>query len=262
MKENKPKYVLWEKRGNVAILTLNRPEVLNAISPDLRVELTNLLRQAEADEGVDVVIITGKGRAFSAGGDIKVMAELENADRLAKLGMAVRYVTETGQPFTRQMMTMSKPIIAMVNGLAHGGGFDIVLLCDIVIASEKANFRVPEGLIGMADTHCAELIAERCGSARAKYIALTCDTIDAKEAERIGLISKVVPEDKLEEVVMETARKVTSVGPVARRLLKAAINRRLPERDIGPVMESHAAEDKDEGVRAFAEKRPPKWVRS
>ncbi|MFC2021604.1 enoyl-CoA hydratase/isomerase family protein [Chloroflexota bacterium] len=262
MGENKPKYVLYEKRGNIAVLTLNRPEVLNAISPDVYIELLDLLRQVDADEGVDIVVLTGKGRAFSAGGDINVMAELKDADRLTRLGLAVKYFTETGEPTFKQLIRMSKPVIAMVNGLAYGAGFDLVLCSDIAIASEKATFRLAEGRIGSAATNVAQLIAERAGSARAKELALTCDTIDAKEAERIGLINKVVSDDKLEEVVMETARKVTTVGPVARRLLKAAVNRRLPERDIGPLMESHAAEDVIEGVKAFAEKRAPKWVKS
>lgn len=236
-------------------LTLNRPEKLNALSKELLAELVDLLREAAADDSVGCVILTGSGRAFSAGADISDMLErgvasYADSDRLARW---------------RGIENFPKPIIAAVNGFALGGGLELALACDIILASETAKFAAPEIKIGsFPGDGGTQRLPRLVGRSFAMQMVLTGDMVDAGLAERKGLVSEVLPADRLQERAVELAtniaRKSVAITPYAKRAVKAADEHPLEtglevERQL--TIEAFATEDRMEGLRAFAEKREP-----
>jgi len=254
------KTLIYEKKEYIGLLTINRPEKMNAISQELTAELSQLLDEIENDEKLRVLVITGSGdKAFVAGADIN---ELVNRD--ARLGLRVS--RERQQIFSR-IENLHVPVIAAVNGYALGGGLELALACSIRICSETAQFGAPEVKLGIIPGDGGtQRLPRLVGQGRAMEMIITGDFIDAREAHRIGLVNKVLPPDKLKGEAMELAKKIASRPPLAVRYAKEAVNR-SQEGDTasGFALESYlhalscTTEDKKEGVSAFLEKRKGKF---
>jgi len=248
------KHIIYEKKEGVAWVTLNRPEVLNALSRATWHELAQAMDLAEKDDEVRVVVITGAGRAFCAGDDINDLATIKDAFD------AKAYFKEITRA-ARKVEEFTKPIIAAVNGLAYGGGCEITMVCDIAIASENARFAQPEARIGAWPPLAAVRLPSIIGKQKALEIMLTGEPIDAKEAERIGLINKVVPPEQLKDAVMEMAKKIMRIAPLSAELIKTTVNKKIE--DVDSIIDATAmlfsSEDLREGAIAFLEKRQPVW---
>lgn len=248
------KHIIYEKKDGVAWLTLNRPEVLNALNRAMWRELAQAIDLADKDDQVRVVIITGAGRAFCVGDDINDLATIKDAFD------AKAYFREiTGA--VRKVEEFKKPIIAAVNGLAYGGGCEITMVCDVAIASENTRFAQPEGKIGAWPPFAAVRLPSIIGKAKAMEIMLTGEPVDAKEAERIGLINRVVPPEKLRDAAMEMAEKIMRIAPLSAELIKTTVNKKIE--DVESVIDATAmlfsSEDLREGAIAFLEKKQPVW---
>ncbi len=248
------KHIIYEKKDGVAWLTLNRPEVLNALNRAMWRELAQAIDLADKDDQVRVVIITGAGRAFCVGDDINDLATIKDAFD------AKAYFREiTGA--VRKVEEFKKPLIAAVNGLAYGGGCEITMVCDVAIASENTRFAQPEGKIGAWPPFAAVRLPSIIGKAKAMEIMLTGEPVDAKEAERIGLINKVVPPEKLRDAAMEMAEKIMRIAPLSAELIKTTVNKKIE--DVESVIDATAmlfsSEDLREGAIAFLEKKQPVW---
>lgn len=252
--------IIYEKKENVAWITLNRPEVLNAQNDTLRSELIFALEQARDDNEVYLVVLTGAGdRAFSAGADISEFAFWTPIDVIRK-----RKGTKTPYELIRQI---PKPFIAMVNGLALGGGCELTMACDIIIAAENARFGQPEITVGVIPGGGGTQILPRLvGEKKAKELIFTGDFISAEEALRLGLVNKVVPKEKLGEAVEELISKLKSKSPAILRFAKLAVNKSLETAlSVGIADEGDlfamcfGTEDQKEGAQAFLEKRKPQY---
>ena len=250
------KTLIYEKKENIGVLTINRPEKLNALSNELMEELEMFLEDLENDRELRVLVITGAGeKAFVAGADIQ---ELVDRDALAG-----KRVSRTRQRIFSRIENLPIPVIAAVNGFALGGGLELALACSIRICSERAKFGAPEVKLGIIPGDGGtQRLPRLVGLGRAMAMILTGDFIDALEAYRIGLVNQVVPHDGLMEQAMALAKKIASRPPLAVRFAKEAVNR-SQGRDAasGYALESSlhaltcATEDKKEGVKAFLEKR-------
>jgi len=254
------KTLIYEKKENIGLLTINRPEKLNAISNELISELKNLLDKIENDEELRVLMVTGAGdKAFVAGADIK-----ELVDRDANQG---RKVSQERQEIFSRIENLTVPVIAAVNGYALGGGLELALACSIRICSEKAQFGAPEVKLGIIPGDGGtQRLPRLVGLGRAMELILTGDFIDAQEAYRIGLVNKVFPQEELMDKATELAKKIASRPPLAVRFAKEAVNRSQEgEAASGFALESYlhalscTTEDKKEGVSAFLEKRKGKF---
>lgn len=253
------KNLIVDIEENVGIVKINRPDVLNAIDKETILELEKAMHELNDNPAVKVIIITGEGKAFAAGADIRAMIEFDSieAREFSKLGRRVLSYIEN----------MEKPVIAAVNGYALGGGCEIAMACDIRIASDKAVFGQPElklGIIpGWAGT---QRMARLLGISKAKELIFTGENIDAKEAEKIGLVNKTVSYDELMNEAKKMAKKMLQVGPTALKLVKTVINRGVDsdfttassyESEVFGVCFS--TPEAKEGLKAFVEKRKPSW---
>lgn len=251
--------LLFEKRGNIGILSINRPKALNALNTAVLEDLDSAIDKIMEDSSIYTLILTGEGRSFVAGADIGEMKDMDIHE--------ARRFAEKGTRVFRKIEIMEKPVIGAINGFALGGGCELAMCCDIRIASEKAKFGQPEvglGIIpGFAGT---QRLSRIVGIGKAKELIYTSDMIDGKEAYRIGLANKVVSHDKLMEETLDMAEKIVSKGQLAIRFAKTAINRGF-ETDIetGTSFENNlfglcfATEDQKEGMTAFLEKREPDY---
>jgi enoyl-CoA hydratase len=246
----------YEKKEHIGVLTINRPDKLNAISNELTEELKQFLDEIEQDKNLRVLVVTGAGdKAFVAGADIK-----ELVDRDAFIG---REVSRTRQHLFSRIENLPVPVIAAVNGYALGGGLELALACSIRICSENAQFGAPEVKLGIIPGDGGtQRLPRLVGLGPAMEMILTGDFIDAQEAYRIGLVNKVVPLEKLMDSAMELAKKIAKRPPLAVRYAKEAANRSLEGDSVsGYALESYlhaltcTTEDKKEGVSAFLEKR-------
>jgi len=251
-------YTRYEKEDRITWITLNRPDVLNALNSGLWREIYQCLDTAEKDEDVRVVVITGAGRAFSAGDDIKEVATLKTPSEIRN------FFTNYAAPTITKILQLSKPIIACVNGLAYGGGCELAMLCDLVIASEKALFAVPEALVGAYPPIASAIGVYFIGKLNLSLLALTGESITAEEAQRIGLVNKVVPDRKLRKVAKELAEKIMLSAPTSIKAIKKTLNRKFQPEELEQAVETLIAlfetGEGREGHHAFIEKRPPKWV--
>lgn len=248
--------IILEKEENIAVITFNRPEAMNALNNRTRAEFAQAIREVEADEAVKVLILTGSGKSFVAGSDIKEFNATTpyTAHNIVRLGSMVE--------------KLMKPVIAAVNGFCLGGGCEIAMACDIIIASEKAKFGQPEINLGIIPGGGGtQRLPRLIGSCRAKELIFTGDIIRADEADRLGLVNKVVPMDELMTVAREIAAKIASKSPAALKLAKQAINKGMQtslQDGLDYEYEMYALalslEDKAEGVSAFLEKRSPQFV--
>ena len=255
-------YILYEKGEGLATITINRPEVRNALTQALMEELGDAISQAETDNDVRVLILTGAGdRAFVAGADI---GEVGARDTLSELGVNSRVRRDV---YTR-LEHLFKPSIAAVNGYALGGGCELALACTLRIASDSARFGQPEinlGIIpGLGGT---QRLTRLVGKGKAMELILTGDLIDAPEALRIGLVNKVVPGAQLMEEARALGKKLASKPPLALRAAKDAVDYGA-DMSLATALEFEnrlfailsGSEDKAEGVSAFQEKRKPEWL--
>ena len=251
--------IILERKGAIGIIRLNRPEKLNAMNAKLKDEVAQVLGELEKDDSVRVALITGVGdKSFVAGADINEFAGKKPIDQWNAYGHTSLYNVVDRFP---------KPLIAMVNGYCLGGGCELAMACDIRVASENAQFGQPEINIGIIPGGGgSQRLPRLVGLGKALELILTGDRIPAAEALRIGLVDAVVPHADLEKRTLELAGKIASKSPVAVRLAKAAVKAsvNLPldqglrhEQSLFSVVFS--TEDKEEGVRAFQEKRPPQW---
>jgi enoyl-CoA hydratase len=248
--------LIYEKKDNIGVLTINRPEKLNALSNELMGELAQFLDDIENDEELRILVITGAGeKAFVAGADIQ-----ELVDRDALLG---RKVSRTRQEIFSRIENLPIPVIAAVNGYALGGGLELALACSIRICSDRAQFGAPEVKLGIIPGDGGtQRLPRLVGLGRAMEIVLTGDFIDAQEAYRIGLVNQVISHDELMEKAMGLAQKIAKRPPLAVRYAKEAVNRSQEgDTTSGYALESYlhaltcTTEDKKEGVKAFLEKR-------
>ena len=249
-----------EVDGRVATVTLDRPAALNALTVPVKVGLREALESIAADRSVRAVILTGAGRAFCAGQDL---AEREAPDA-ALLDVEVR---ERYNPIIRALRSMSQPVIAAVNGVAAGAGASLAFACDLRIAAEEARFVLAFGRIGLVpDSGATWFLPRLVGPAKAAELALVGDTVDAAEALRIGLVSKVVPGDQLMAEARALADRIAAGAPLAMWLTKGALERSLTigldealdaEAELQGI--AGASADHAEGLAAFREKRPPRF---
>jgi 2-(1,2-epoxy-1,2-dihydrophenyl)acetyl-CoA isomerase len=261
-----PEYasLLYERRGGVAILTFNRPERMNAIGGTLKQDIVAAMTHAEQDDDVRVIVLTGAGAAFCAGGDVKEMAESRSSG-------AGRSLQEKIRPARDAMLLAihdaGKPVIAAINGAAAGAGMNMALAADIRIASTTARFAqafVKRGL--PPDTGATYLLPRIVGMAKACELAFTGDTIEADEALRLGVVSRVVPADQLMPTALDLADRIAAGPPIAIRLAKQSLYRGQ-HGDLRDALGREAAafnvcfetEDAAEGVNAFFEKRTPQF---
>lgn len=241
--------------GSVVTLTMNRPKALNALNVAIAAELTSALVKFDADSSVNAFVITGEGRAFVAGADIKMMAPLQFAD-WHKNDLFIEF---------EKMRHVKKPIIAAVNGFALGGGCELAMLCDMIIASDKAVFGQPEIKLGtIPGLGGTQRLTGLIGKAKAMEWVLTGRQYTAEEAERAGLVARVVKHDDLLKVAHETAALIASYSPIITSLAKDCVNKSL-EMSLNDALSyekrsfhsTFATEDQKEGMKAFIEKRSP-----
>jgi 2-(1,2-epoxy-1,2-dihydrophenyl)acetyl-CoA isomerase len=252
--------MILEVKGQIAILTLNRPEQHNAITGNMYFyELPRAFEEIRRNDEIRVLILTGAGRAFCSGGDMSALNDLDIPDHPRYLHLA-----PTGF-FIKDLYAMEKPIISAVNGAAAGAGLSLAVACDFRIASRQARFGatfIQRGM--MPDCGLTYTLPQTIGISRALRLILLGEIIDAAEAERIGLVDKVVPPDDLLPVSMELAAKLTKLPPMALGLIKRAIYRPLiSELSTQLDFEGYGqnllfkTEDFQEGIKSFLEKREP-----
>jgi enoyl-CoA hydratase/carnithine racemase len=249
--------VEFETRNNVAILTLNRPDARNAISPEVSQTMAQHLDEIEADPALRIVVITGRGEVFSAGADLKVVAQGRANDIARGKGGFAGIVSRD----------FPKPIIGAVNGPALAGGFEIVLSCDLVVAADTARFGIPEVKRGlMAAAGGLIRLPKRVPLAIALELAMTGDPIDAARALQLGLVNRVVPAPCVLDEALALAERIGENSPIAvrnsRRLVREAGELSEAEgwkRTLELMMPVFESGDAVEGATAFAEKRPPVW---
>ena len=252
-----PELIKVEKKGRVGLITLDRPKQLNALSPQLMQELGDALRAFDADEGVGAIVITGNEKAFAAGADIGAMKDLSYMQ-----AYLADYISRW-----EHFRAVRKPVIAAVAGYALGGGNELAMQCDIIIAADNAKFGQPEINLGIMPGYGGTQRLPRFTSkAKAMDLCLTARTMDAQEAERAGLVSRVVPLDKLQEEALGVAEKIAAYSLPVVMMIKESINRAyettlaegvLYERRV--FQSQFALEDQKEGMAAFLEKRKPKF---
>src|SRR5437867_11090547 len=255
--------IIFTTDGPVATIKLNRPDKLNAFGGPMREEILDALAKLALDHEVRVLLVTGEGRGFSAGGDIDHLKQLR--DR--KDEEAFRRVLANGQKITRTLRSLPKPVIAAVNGPCAGAGFSFALGCDIRIASDLATFGASFALVGLhPDWGGSWFLPKLVGSARACELVFTGTMISALEAEKIGLVNRVVPHDQLIPSVMDLAGKIAKNPPGVLRLAKESIYRSVSSdletafaRESQVQLECFYSEDFLEGVTAFVEKRKPQF---
>jgi enoyl-CoA hydratase len=252
--------VMLDVSESIAIITINRPKALNALNTDVLKALLDALRESDRREDVGVVIITGAGdKSFVAGADIAAMKDMGSREAMEFSGL--------GQWVFRSIELLSKPVIAAVNGYALGGGTELAVACDIILASEKARFGTPEVNLGVFPGFGGtQRLTRLVGKARAKEIVFSGEMFDAPRALAIGLINRICPPEELMEEAMNLARTIMTKGPVAVSLAKKSIEAGINlDIDKGLLIEQALfaqcfdTEDQKEGMAAFLEKRDPKF---
>ena len=251
-------FVKFEKQGNVAVLTIDRPEALNALNSQVLCDLDAAISQVEADDEVRVVVLTGAGRSFVAGADIGEMVNFSAID-------GKKFGVHGGSIFLR-LENLSKPVIAAINGFALGGGCELAMACDIRIASEKAKFGQPEVGLGITPGFGGtQRLARIVGVSNAMELILTAKNINAQQAKEIGLVSQVYAPEELMDKALELANAICANAPIAVSESKRCIRMGM-QTDIatGSAFEAEAfgvtcgTQDKNEGMGAFLEKRAEK----
>jgi enoyl-CoA hydratase len=250
-----------DRRGHILTLTLNRPETRNAVDGRMHNELATIFYDVQLDEQADVIVITGAGSAFSAGGDINWLASLRQA------GSAGQLAAVDVKKIVFGLLDLEKPIIARIHGPCLGLGTTIALLCDVIYAAESASIGDPHVRVGLAAGDGGAVIwPQLVGYARAKEYLLTGDLLSAREAERIGLINHVVPEEELDRHVYDLAERLANGATKAIRWTKTVVNiglkqlaHSMMDASISYEMLTMATNDHHEAIEAFQEKRKPNF---
>ena len=245
----------------VAVVTLNRPKVLNALSHDMVVELADAVDGFEADDAIGVILLTGNNTAFAAGADIAEMVEKTSVDM---------YMSDHFAHHWERISKCRKPIIAAVAGYALGGGCELAMMCDVIVCADNARFGQPEVKLGvLPGVGGTQRLTRAVGKAKAMDMCLSGRTMDAEEAERAGLVSRVFAADVLEVEAMKLAAEIAGMSRPALYMIKEAINRAYEttlteglhfERRLFHA--AFAMDDQGEGMRAFLEKRAARWTHS
>lgn len=248
-------FLILEKGEGIGVLYLNRPEALNALNAALLKELAQAVDDIAADEEIQVLIITGAGgKAFAAGADIKYMQPLSAVDG--------RVLGALGQSAFRKVAELEKPVIAVINGFALGGGCELAMSCDIRLASDKAKFGQPEVGLGITPGFGGtQLLPRIIGEGRAKELIFTGEVIGAEEAYRLGLVNRIYPADTLMDEARKLAARIAANAPLAVNYSKVAINRGMQaDIDTGMAIEADlfglcfSTEDQKNGMEAFLQK--------
>ena len=254
------------QHGLVQVLTLNRPEAANSLNPELVRELGKAFHEIASDDATQVVILTGAGeKIFCAGMDLRAFSESKDETAASGEGSSGQDSEENAPAYDMKNLS-PKPVIAAVNGAAVGGGFELALSCDLVVAAETARFGLPEVKRGLLAAGGGTLLGTRLPLSLALEVALTGDLISAAQASQWGLVNRVVPAADLLETSLELASKIAANGPVAIRTTKEIVRRAVlddPKRGYGTPEELAAvfgSEDAKEGAKAFLEKRAPQWT--
>jgi enoyl-CoA hydratase len=255
------RHLLFEKKPNgVVLVTINRPELMNATNARLHWELTQVWLTIDADPEARVALITGAGKAFSAGGDLDLVEEMAGNAEVASRTM------REASDLVYNIINLDKPIVSAINGVAVGAGLVVALMADVSIMSDSARITDGHTRLGVvAGDHAAIIWPLLCGMAKARYYLLTSDFLDGKEAERIGLVSLCVPRDEVLNKAWEVADKLAAGSQNAVRWTKRSLNNWL--RQAGPIFDQSLAlemlsfmgPDVIEGARAIREKRPPRF---
>jgi 2-(1,2-epoxy-1,2-dihydrophenyl)acetyl-CoA isomerase len=252
--------LLIETENNIATVTLNRPDFYNAINDEISYELQDVFKKLKRDDNIRVIILTGEGKAFCSGQDLKTISKSKNrnlADSLHK-----RY-----NPIIRAMRTLPKPIICKLNGVAAGAGCSFALACDIIIASEKASLVEVFIKVGLVpDSGSSYFLPRLVGSLKAFELATLGNKVTAEEALKLGMVNRVVPHDELDNAVMELADHYASAPTKAIGLIKKMLDKSTHS-DLDTMLKYEAycqeiagnSEDYQEGVQAFNEKRKPEF---
>lgn len=222
--------IIYDKQDGVAIIRLNRPQVLNAMNKRLWLDMQTALEDARADRQIKVVVITGEGRAFSTGADLKESKTRSIED--------YRDYLVSLQEVSRTIIRFEKPTIAAVNGFAIGSGYELALACDIRIAAEEAKIGSPEAKVTSSVTGGAfRLVQDLIGPGKARELLFTGEYIDGVEAQRIGLVNRAVPAEKLMETVMEMAAKIAANSSFSLKMIKKGLNMALGEVSLEALMD-------------------------
>jgi enoyl-CoA hydratase len=247
--------VLLEREGQIGTIRLNRPQALNALSSELMTELLDALKMLESEQAISCIIITGSEKVFSAGADIKELAEQNSVEALRAANL---------ERFDA-IQKISKPIIAAISGFCFGGGLELAMICDIIVASESAKLGQPEINIGvMPGAGGTQRLSRIIGKYRAMDMILTGRQISSKEAHELGLVSRVVPDESLLSEAKKIANEIASKSPLAIKIAKECVLKSY-ETSLSEGLQFErrnfylllSSEDKKEGMRAFLEKRKP-----
>lgn len=249
---------LYEEKDFIAWITLNRPEVLNALNRKLWREFFENLDRAEKSGKVRAVVITGAGRAFCAGDDIKEVFNLKTPDEVQA------FFWNFASPTIIKIVSLPKPVIAAVNGPAYGGGCEIAMLCDLVVASKNATFAVPETLVGAIPPVASVIGAFVVGRLNANWMMLTGEPMTAEEAKRIGLVNEVVPPEQLLSAAEKMAKATMRAAPSSIKVIKKLVSLNFDQEKLKKAVEELISivqtEEGKEGHKAFIEKKLPKWA--
>lgn len=247
--------IIYEKEGDIAIIKLNRPQVLNAMNKQLWLDFRNAMHDVREDPNIKALIITGEGRAFSTGADLK--------DSKGRTLTAYRDYLVHLQEISRELIRFPKPTIAAVNGYALGSGYELALACDIRIAGESGKFGSPEAKVSSSVTGGAmRLLQELVGPGKAKELLFTCEYINGKEAERIGLVNKTVPDNELMATAKAMAKKIAENSAFSINIIKKGLNmasevslEALMDYEIEGCLATVSSAERQEKLEEFAKRK-------
>ena len=246
------RHLRFERRGPIAWCIIDRPKARNALTSAMYFGLRKAVERVNSDPALRALVLTGVDDVFAPGGEMGGRHDDDTAGVGELLGTGVL-------PF-HALRHSAAPVVAAVNGICQGGGLMLAMLADVAVASERASFRAPELLRGVADAWFAAVLPEQVGIARARELMFTGRRIDAAEALRIGLVARVVPHDQLQDAARQLVREILQTAPTARAQWKRMVNARYGWVDEPGFEASLRGDECLEGFRAFVEKRPPSWV--
>ncbi len=254
--------ISYSFKDQIATITLNRPEVHNAFNEVMIAELTEVFKKISEDEVVRVVVLTGKGRSFSAGADLNWMKKMKDYSYQQNLADSLKLAE-----LFYLMYSLPQPIIARVNGAAIGGGTGLVAVCDIAIASENAKFSLSEVKLGLVPACISPYVIRKVGEGKCREFFLTGERLSAQKALELGLVNRVVPPESLDQAVQEKVNQLLSSGPKALAMCKKLL-KNVPSMSFEKaktytadmIAQMRIGDEGQEGMNAFLEKRKPKWT--